>query len=69
MPHKTFNCPHCHGPVGAELEELHAASAALGCAGCGRIVYLTAGKLSNYQPGHRPGEPVSEPGASYDSGD
>jgi hypothetical protein len=55
--------------VPVELAELHAASAAPECAQCGRVVYLTAGKVSNYQPGFRPGELGASASASYDSGD
>lgn len=68
MVHKHFECPHCAGSVPASLDELHAASAALLCAGCGRVVYLAAGKLSNFQPGHRPGEAPGD-AATYDPGD
>jgi hypothetical protein len=69
MPHKTFECPHCGGAVPVELADLHAASAAPECTGCGRVVYLTAGKLSNFQPGFKPGEPGPTEPTSYDSGD
>jgi hypothetical protein len=69
MVHKHFECPHCAGLVPASLDELHAASAAPICQGCGRVVYLTAGKLSNYQPGHRPGEVPTGEAATYDPGE
>jgi hypothetical protein len=69
MPHKTFECPHCGGPVSLELAELHAASAAPECPACGRVVYFTAGKLSNYQPGWRPGELGAGGAARYEWGD
>ena len=69
MAHKYLDCPHCEGRVPVELDELHAASAAPVCDGCGRVVYLTAGKLSNYQPGHRPGEAPAGPQTPYDPGD
>lgn len=69
MAHKRFDCPHCSGPVGAALDELHAASAALLCPACGRVVYLIAGKLSNYQPGHRPGTAPADAAPTYDPGE
>jgi predicted RNA-binding Zn-ribbon protein involved in translation (DUF1610 family) len=68
MPYKHFECPHCAGPVHVELEDLHAASAAPECTACGRVVYVTAGKMSNYQPGLKPGE-TGAASPSYDSGD
>ena len=69
MAYKHLECPHCEGPVPVELDDLHAASAAPECSACGRIVYLAAGKLSNYQPGHRPGESPERADASYDPGE
>ena len=64
MPHTHFECPFCEADVPATLEQLHDAAAVLDCPGCRRPVYLTAGKVSNYQPGDQPGQPVP-----YDSGD
>lgn len=68
MPHKHLDCPHCEHPVPVELDELMAAFAVPTCPQCHQRVYLTAGKLSNYQPG---GKPDEAPGASapYDPGE
>ena len=63
MPHKHFDCPHCDAPVPVELEELMAAGAVLTCPGCRQPVIVTAGKLSNHQPGAAPSA------QTYDSGD
>lgn len=57
---KHFECPHCENPVPASLEDLHSAAAALTCPSCEEVVYLTMGRISNYQ-----GE---KPESSYDSG-
>jgi hypothetical protein len=55
--------------VPAGLDALDAASAVLLCEGCGRQVYLTMGKLSNFQPGQKPGEQAPEAyEPAYDSG-
>lgn len=62
---KHFDCPHCDTPVGASEDDLHAAAAALTCPGCHKVVYLSMGRLSNYQPGDQP----EGYRASYDSGD
>lgn len=62
MAHKVFECPHCGGEAPATLDELMAAFAVLDCRACSRRVYLTAGKLSNVQPG-------GQDSHTYDSGD
>jgi hypothetical protein len=63
-PYKHFDCPHCKVPVPVELGDLQAASAALPCPGCALIVYVIAGKLSNFQPGNV----AAGYDASYDPG-
>lgn len=62
--HREFDCPHCQSPVPATLDDLHAAAAALTCSACRKTVYLTMGRLSNYQPG----DAADDYQASYDSG-
>ena len=62
-PHKHFDCPYCCEPVPVLHAELEAASAVVPCLNCGHDVYVTMGKLAQFQPGI--GE-ISPP--TYDSG-
>lgn len=69
MAYKTFECPHCGADVPAERDELEQAAAVLTCPTCRQRVYLTMGRLSNFQPGGMEGR-APDPGyiAEYDSG-
>lgn len=68
-PRKTFTCPHCDAGVPAEIDALEAAAAVLACPACGVHVYLTMGKLSNFQPGGSAAAPAGEGyRADYDDG-
>lgn len=69
MAYKHFECPHCGANVPAERDELEQAAAVLTCPTCHRLVYLSMGRLSNFQPGGREGDPV-DPSYTpeYDSG-